>query len=179
MMDIHPPEQPIMSLREFFVHLGTVTIGILIALSLEGLLEWNHHQHLIREARENIRTEIEDNRRELSKSLQTLSRTRQGHGQILRWISEMEKQHKSGINSLTVNFTRADLKTSSWTTAQTIGALSLMSYAEVKRDAAVYQLQEEFLRLQTAAEDSAIAAMSLFQGETQDPSKAGMTDLEA
>jgi hypothetical protein len=36
-MDIHGPVGPTRSLKEFAVHIGIVTIGILIALGLEGI----------------------------------------------------------------------------------------------------------------------------------------------
>ena len=39
-MDIHPSQGPIHSFKDFLFHLLTVIIGILIALSLEGLLDW-------------------------------------------------------------------------------------------------------------------------------------------
>jgi hypothetical protein len=64
-MDIHPPTHPILSFKEALVHLGIVTVGILIALSLEGLLEWQHHRHLVREANENITQELRENEKEL------------------------------------------------------------------------------------------------------------------
>ncbi len=64
-MEIHPPHQPVLTVKEALVHLGIVTIGILIALSLEGLVEWQHHRHLVAEARENIAEEIRDNSGEL------------------------------------------------------------------------------------------------------------------
>ena len=38
-MDIHAPDKPVHSLREFFIHIAIVTIGILIALGLEGVRE--------------------------------------------------------------------------------------------------------------------------------------------
>ena len=177
-MEIHPPEHPILSLKEFFVHIGTVTIGILIALSLEGLLEWSHHQHLIREARENIRTEMEDNQREISSYLGGTSKIREDHQAVLKWIADIEKSRKSSIHSLTVNFNRADLNNASWTTAQAVGALGLMNYAEVKRDAAVYQLQDEFLRLQNRAEDASISALVLFTANSEDPGRASGNELQ-
>jgi hypothetical protein len=37
-MEIHPSQGPIHSFKDFLFHLLTVVIGILIALSLEGLL---------------------------------------------------------------------------------------------------------------------------------------------
>src|ERR1041385_6630226 len=68
-MEIHAPKEPILTVKEAVVHLSIVTVGILIALSLEGLVEWRHQRSLVREARENIATEIQDNRKELQKTL--------------------------------------------------------------------------------------------------------------
>lgn len=36
----------------------TVVLGILIALGMEGIVEWAHHRILEREARANIATEL-------------------------------------------------------------------------------------------------------------------------
>jgi len=58
-----------------------------------------------------------------------------------------------------------------------MGALSLMTYSEVKKDAALYQLQDEFVRLQTRDEDAAIASMALFTSHTGDPSQATPAEL--
>lgn len=41
-MDLHPPGGPVRSLKDFFVHIGVVTLGILIALGLEQLVEVHH-----------------------------------------------------------------------------------------------------------------------------------------
>jgi hypothetical protein len=175
-MDIHPPLGPLMSWREILLHLGIVTIGILIALSLEGLVEWNHHRHLVREARENIRIEIEDNQKELTGHLKQVEKIRSDYHAILQWIADLRKSHKSSIHSLSVTFNRAELQNTSWSTAQVMGALSLMSYSEVKKDAALYQVQDEFVRLQTRAEDAVIASMAVFTSHG-DPSEATPAEL--
>jgi hypothetical protein len=41
-MEIHARDKPILTLKEATVHLAIVTVGILIALSLEGLVEWRY-----------------------------------------------------------------------------------------------------------------------------------------
>ena len=64
-MEIHPPHGAIRSWRDFLLQLGTITAGVLIALSFEGIREAIHDRSLVREARENIRREIADNRREI------------------------------------------------------------------------------------------------------------------
>jgi hypothetical protein len=57
-MDIHRPKAA-HSIREFLIEIGTIICGILIALSLEQVVEALRHQTEAREARETIRTEIE------------------------------------------------------------------------------------------------------------------------
>jgi hypothetical protein len=61
-MDIHAPESPIRSVKDFLVHLGTVTVGILIALGLEQIVEARHRAHLAAQAVEGFRTELGQNR---------------------------------------------------------------------------------------------------------------------
>jgi hypothetical protein len=63
-VEIHPPHA-IRSWKDFLVELLTITTGILIALSLEGIRESMRDRALVREARENIRREIADNKREV------------------------------------------------------------------------------------------------------------------
>ena len=58
-MDIHAPERPIRSIKEFGIHIAIVTIGILIALSLEGIREWVHDTRLVHETIANFREELE------------------------------------------------------------------------------------------------------------------------
>jgi hypothetical protein len=77
--DIHPPHQAAHSWRDIFIHLATITVGLFIALSLEGCVEWQHHRHLVHEARSNIRTEIQDNQTALH---DTLGRIHKAEGDI-------------------------------------------------------------------------------------------------
>ena len=75
-MEIHPPSEPIHNWRDLLTHLGVITIGLFIALSLESLVEYMHHRHIVREARENIRLEIEENHmaaQETRKTFRTIS----------------------------------------------------------------------------------------------------------
>ncbi len=59
-MEIHKPHAA-KTWREFFIELGTIISGILIALALEQVVEWSREQHRSSEARENIRAEIASN----------------------------------------------------------------------------------------------------------------------
>jgi hypothetical protein len=59
-MEIHRPKAA-HSWREFFIEIGTIVIGILIALSLEQAVEALHEHGLAQEAREAIRAEMQVN----------------------------------------------------------------------------------------------------------------------
>ena len=41
-MEVHVPEEPVMTWRQFFIHMGIVVLGLMIALSLEQSAEWLH-----------------------------------------------------------------------------------------------------------------------------------------
>ncbi len=57
MIDIHPPQHGSMTRRDFFVHLGIVVLGILIAIGLEQSVEYIHHAHERQELRKDLRDE--------------------------------------------------------------------------------------------------------------------------
>lgn len=57
-MDVHPPSHPVHTWRDALVHLGIVTVGLLIAIGLEACVEWRHHQIQVREARESLAREL-------------------------------------------------------------------------------------------------------------------------
>ena len=39
MLDVHPPHEKMHGFKDFLLHLLTITIGLLIALGLEGCVE--------------------------------------------------------------------------------------------------------------------------------------------
>ena len=45
MLDVHAPHEPIHTWKGFVIHIVTITIGLLIAIGLEQLVEYFHHQH--------------------------------------------------------------------------------------------------------------------------------------
>jgi hypothetical protein len=54
MLDIHPAHHAANSWKEFFVHIATIVLGLLIAAGLEQTIEYAHHRHLASEARPSI-----------------------------------------------------------------------------------------------------------------------------
>jgi hypothetical protein len=66
MIDIHPPHHAAATRRDFFIHLTTVVLGILIAIGLEQTVERIHQRQQVREARVMLRQELDGNRRNLA-----------------------------------------------------------------------------------------------------------------
>ena len=139
-MDVHPPHEPIHSRRDFFLHLFTITIGLLIALSLEGLVESMHHRHLVREARENIRQELEDNHEAAQKDLAYLDKNIATVKTNIVSIHQLKTHSKDFHGSVSNSMNFNSLEDAAWRTSRDTGALSYMPYAEVQRYADLYML---------------------------------------
>lgn len=45
MLDVHAPHESIHTWKSFFIHIATITLGLLIAIALEQLVEYLHHRH--------------------------------------------------------------------------------------------------------------------------------------
>jgi len=61
MLDVHPPHTPTHTWKDFFIHIATITVGLLIAVGIEQTVEVIHHRHLRDELIENVRTEAQRN----------------------------------------------------------------------------------------------------------------------
>lgn len=149
-MELHPPAGPGEPVKNFFLYLSMITIGILIGLGLESTVETLHHKALVREARQNLICEIADNRKELDR---VFAKTSGAQGQ-LRHISDIVKGERRWrgasrtAGELSLSLDRLTLHSASWATAHETGALQYMPYQEVKRFTELYRLQEQLLKLQ-------------------------------
>ena len=186
-MDIHAPHKPILTLQEAAVHLGIVTIGILIALSLEGILERVHHHALVAEARANIRAELHNNEAALTRLLGELPPMRKRLETGLETMNALpgDAQQASrlfavGPGGLVYSYDIAELSTASRTTAEVTGAFGLMDYAEVKTYAAAYHRQALYNKTQdTAFGDAMSDVMSAFAlGQHLDFQRATAGEIE-
>lgn len=62
MLDVHPPHGPTHTWKEFFIHLATIVIGLLIAVGIEHVVEKLHQSWELKEARESLDREMESNK---------------------------------------------------------------------------------------------------------------------
>jgi uncharacterized protein YigA (DUF484 family) len=61
MLDVHPAHHAANSWKDFFVHIATIVLGLLIAISLEQTVEYFHHRSEVAETREALRRERQSN----------------------------------------------------------------------------------------------------------------------
>ena len=98
-MEIHPPHT-IHSWKDFSLQLVTITAGVLIALSLEGVRESIRDRALVREARENIRREVADNKREVDGEIAEMDERVRKIAGALRFASELLKTKRTDISQI-------------------------------------------------------------------------------
>jgi hypothetical protein len=65
MLDVHAPHATVHTWTDFFIHLATIVIGLLIAVGLEQLVERAHDHYKVRETREALQREREANGKDL------------------------------------------------------------------------------------------------------------------
>jgi len=61
-IEVHAPHEPIHTWKDFWIHLGTITVGLLIAISLEQSVEKLHQLHERHELEAALRTEAQHNK---------------------------------------------------------------------------------------------------------------------
>ena len=71
MLDVHPPAHPAHTWKDFFIHIATITIGLLIAVGLEQTVEAFHHHRQARELEQQLQEEAQVNSRRISLSFTT------------------------------------------------------------------------------------------------------------
>ena len=163
-MEIHHPDKPFHSKKEFLIHMLTVVLGILIALGLDGMAEWFHHRALVHEARQNIAAELRKNQTILNGAIPEIRKREEDLNHIIEVMAQLEKNpnaFKHGQMSYGVDY--HDLYTTAWQTASVSGAVTYMKYDELNRYTDVYLTQQAFTNLQEQALNGMIQIGSLIQ----------------
>jgi hypothetical protein len=150
-LDVHAPHEPIHGVKDFLLHLLTITVGLLIAVGIEGCVELHREHKLVKEARATMREEIQSNSESMDGAVANLEKEDKAIANNIDLLTKLlrnpnDKQAKDA--NITADFSIVGLKDTAWKTAQTTGALTYMPYAEAKRYASVYREQQSFLDMQ-------------------------------
>ena len=145
MLDIHLPHGKLLGIKEFFLHLFTITIGLLIALSLEGWVEYHHHQHLAHEAEDSIRAEIANNSHEVVRQRQMIKDGQKKLEADLKVLAEWRAHpHAKGHLDLTISLGGFD--DMAWKNAQNTGAIAYMPYKDAQNFSDIYTYQDIYFK---------------------------------
>jgi len=150
-LDVHAPHEPIHGVKDFLLHLLTITVGLLIAVGIEGCVELHREHKLVKEARATLREEIQSNSESMNGALANLEKEDKAIANNIDVLTKLlrdpqDKQVKDA--DIAADFSIVGLKDTAWKTAQTTGALTYMPYEEAQRYASVYHEQQSFLDMQ-------------------------------
>jgi hypothetical protein len=163
MIDVHPPHKPIHGWRDFLLHLVTITIGLLIALGLEGCVEWQHRRHLVHEAQASLLSEIKSNEQAMPQVMASIHARQQELTHDMEVLNAVVKSGKLPEHSqMSIGFHLTGLGDVSWRTAQTTGVLSFMSYGQAQSYSDIYDAQQLYDSAQRQAVRDAILALAPF-----------------
>ena len=141
-IDVHAPHGGLHTRKDFWIHLGTITLGLLIAISLEQSVEWVHRVHERSQLEADLRVEGESNRRHVQIDLAV-------YDKIVAWLLELQRgvdaERDSGGKAPFVYPARPDgvpdspryaayhvLETEVWTTATESSQLVLLPHNEAE-----------------------------------------------
>jgi hypothetical protein len=137
-MELHAPGGPVRSLKDFLVHIGVVTLGILIALGLEQLVEAHHRSHLAKVALDGFRKELDYNEGQINQVLAGVAKLQ---AKIETAIGNLSTAPAPGAAEPPLDYPGIFLNvvsTASWDTAVATQALNELPFETVTRYAQAY-----------------------------------------
>jgi hypothetical protein len=163
MFDVHPPHSSIHSWRDIALQLFVVTLGLLIALALEGCVEWLHHRHVMHQAESSLSVEIKANAAKIQSAIDALHQQQTALKKDVAILKAMGAHQESVEHAtLDIGFSVKTFDDVSWKTAQITGAVAYMPYKRAQAYSQMYSQQSELVALeQQAARDTTLAIAPL------------------
>ena len=151
-MDIEGPQSPIHSLRDFAIHIATVTIGILIALGLEALVEAHRNHALVEHTRADFVTEFTNNRAALGTDLRKSAALKSELEGLIGYGQAKLAGRPATVPPLRSTRSFAFMATTAWQTAIATQAMIHLPFSEADAIAEAERKQEALNDLQSRAE---------------------------
>jgi hypothetical protein len=141
-IDVHAPHGGVHTWKDFWIHLGTITLGLLIAISLEQSVEWMHHRHERHQLEEDLHSEAAMNHDSAEFDLAI-------YDKVITWLLQLQREvddaRATGGKSAFIGPARPDgipdspryaayhvLATEAWTTAKESSLLVLLPRDEAE-----------------------------------------------
>jgi hypothetical protein len=133
MLDVHPPHTSVHTWRDFFIHIATIVIGLLIAVGLEQTVEAVHHHRERSELRASLAAETR-------KTVEDTEGAHRFTEQLRQWVEIRMDQVQQALATRhtlgqpapepTIDFTAPD--NFAWKAATSGGLVELLSQEEIK-----------------------------------------------
>jgi hypothetical protein len=142
MLDVHPAPHAANSWKEFFVHIATIALGLLIAIGLEQTVEYFHHRREVQEIREDLRQERQKNR--VFYNLNTAgfryeAEELENNLRVFVFLQQHPRTPEEKLPGVPLwGFAHAAVVVSSWKNAQQTQVLDYMPWDETEADAQLY-----------------------------------------
>ena len=142
MLDVHSPHQAVHTWKDVFIHIAIIAIGLLLAIGLEQTVEYFHHRHQAREARESIQREIEANISITQKAMQNLIIDRR---QLMKVLDLLDSSAPDGqlLPYLEFAWPTARPQQAAWDAAKIDGSLSLIPSSEIGKASYSYAIRDD------------------------------------
>ncbi len=141
-IDVHAPHGGMHTWKDFWIHLGTITLGLLIAISLEQSVEWLHHLHERHQLEDDLHSEAAMNRDSAGYDLAI-------YDKVIAWLLQLQREvddaRASPGKAALISAARPDgvpdspryaayhvLATEAWTTAKESSLLVLLPREEAE-----------------------------------------------
>ncbi len=180
-MDVHPPDHPIHTWKDFFIHIATIVVGLLIAVGLEQTVELFHHRHQVAETREALHVEREQNIQRFAIQTEEFRRilpVLQTNMAIFQYLHDHpgapQEQWPGKLHWWYLTFKYND---AAWKTAQNAGVIALMARSEVQYNDELYNVLGQLTSGMTA-EDKAQSQLRAVTVRTADLSRLTPAEVD-
>jgi hypothetical protein len=137
MLDVHPAHHAASSWKEFFIHIATIVLGLLIAVGLEQTVELVHHRDELAQIRRELAAERETNREALAKGAKYWrweAVELENNLMVLAYLQKHPGTADENLpGSLVWSYVHEPHSEAVWDAAKTSGVTSLMSREEIEQ----------------------------------------------
>lgn len=147
----HHAQHPFASLKDFVLHILTISLGLGLALAAEAGVEYYNHRELANETREYFRTQLEDNKKLVVNHLKASAEMEAALEKATALLDTDMPAAKKTMLAAPHEF--IDLNTGSWAPAVATGALNYMRLAEVQQYSQIHVSELSLNRVNREDED--------------------------
>jgi len=169
-MRFRPLPRPSASMvGRFLFEITTISIGILIALWIDGVKEQRRNDALVHTTREQLTREIADNQRDVTQTAANRNEHARALAEGVRALDALRNSGTPVPKLPPLGLSSPSFPRSAWDAAARTGALALMDYPHAKAYTEIYDLQDLVDRTQDRYQQRLAESSTEFFLATQRP----------